>query len=377
MKKSRSSKNRRRDRSRSCWAIGDPQSTFDRFLAILDHHGLLGKGRKLRDDVSLLSIGDHFDYAEPRGPAAAGGEGIRILRWLVSHPPEQAILLAGNHDLSRVMELGRMTDVRFAEARERALEVDRHPEGSPQRETLEREFSRLFPDLPGSECARRDYQTWTEEQRLLIQDLLRAGRLRLAQAAIKNGRPMLLTHAGVTNRECGLLRLDPGAPPATIAEHLNEALAAGVARAGEAWRSGSAAALDLGELQVPGRDGREGGGLLYHRPASVPDRQDPGPRARRRFHPSELPKGLVQACGHTVHAKCLQPRVLGPWVDPGARDKDLRELRTLRVRGAAIDYVPKDVDVGPEESALYMIDGAMNSVSRPGDYPLLRVDRWA
>ena len=378
MKKSRQPKKRRpvRSRSRICWAIGDPQSTFERFAAILDHHGLLGKGGRLRDDVSLLSIGDHFDYAEARGPAAAGQEGLRILRWLISHPPEQAILLAGNHDLSRVMELGLMTDSRFAEARGRAVEVDRLPEDSREREALERAFSESFPELPTSETARRDYQTWTEEQRGLVQELLRSGRLRLAQAAVRNGRPMLLTHAGVTTREFSLLRLDADADPQRIAGRLNEALDDAVARVKEAWSAGRAAALDLGELQIAGRGGREGGGMLYHRPASVPDRQDPGPMARRRFHPGELPRGIVQACGHTVHAKCLHPRVLGPWVAESAKDKNLRELRTLRVREAEIRYVAKDVEVDAREAALYMIDGAMNSVSRPADYPLLRVDRW-
>jgi hypothetical protein len=376
MKNRRPSKSRRRAKSRSCWAVGDPQSTFDRFLAVLDHHGLLGKGGKLRDEVSLLSIGDHFDYSEPRGHAAAGLEGIRILRWLASHPPEQAIVLAGNHDLSRVMELGRMTDRRFAEARGRASEVDRLPEGSPERAALERAFSDSFPDIPTSESARRDYQSWTEEQRGLIQELLRSRRLRLAQAAVKNGRPMLLTHAGVTVRELALLGLGAAAEPAAIARRLNDALDAAVDRAKDRWAEGTAEALDLGDLQVAGRGGREGGGLLYHRPASDPDRQNPGPMARRRFPPADLPTGLAQACGHTVHAKCVHPRVLGPWADPSAQDKNLRGLRTLRVRGPEIRYVAGDPDVASDEAALVMIDGAMNSVSRPSDYALLRVDRW-
>lgn len=363
-------------KTRTLRAVGDPQSTFEKFLAILDGHGLLGKGRRLRDDVSLLSIGDHFDYLDERGAEAAGREGLQILRWLASHPPEQAIILAGNHDLSRVMELALMTDARFAEARTRALEVHRAPQGSAERAGGEQAFSSEYPDLPTSETARRDYQTWTEEQRRLVQDLLTSGRLRLAQAAVKNGRPLLLTHAGVTGRELDLLGLAPGADAAAVARRLNGALDEAVARVRDAWAAGSLAALELGALHVAGKSGREGGGLLYHRPATSADGRDPGPMARRRFPPTELPRGLVQACGHTVHAKCLLPRQLGPWVAPSARDKDLRELRTLRVRGSDVVYEAKDSSVAPEESALYMIDGGMNSVPGPSDYALLAVDRW-
>ncbi|MEZ4409451.1 MAG: hypothetical protein R3A52_23720 [Polyangiales bacterium] len=38
------------------------------------------KGGRLRDDVHLISVGDHFDY-DLRIPDIARGEGLRTLRW--------------------------------------------------------------------------------------------------------------------------------------------------------------------------------------------------------------------------------------------------------------------------------------------------------
>src|SRR6185295_17988661 len=61
-------------------AVGDPQSSFERYLRILDRHELLGEDGRLRPDVSLLSIGDHFDYEGDL--ATAQEDARRLLHWL-------------------------------------------------------------------------------------------------------------------------------------------------------------------------------------------------------------------------------------------------------------------------------------------------------
>lgn len=97
------------------FVVGDPQAPFAAVMAVLDHHGLLD-GDRLRGDVRLVAIGDYFDY-DLDDPVGAGLEGLRVLRWLVSHDEEQVVLLAGNHDLARVMELAQIDDATFARAR--------------------------------------------------------------------------------------------------------------------------------------------------------------------------------------------------------------------------------------------------------------------
>src|SRR5206468_12027829 len=82
---------------RRFFAIGDPQTTCEKFLTVLDRHGLLGDDGFLSNDARLLSIGDHFDFEGE--PSRVGREGLLILRWLAIHPPDQVSILAGNHDL--------------------------------------------------------------------------------------------------------------------------------------------------------------------------------------------------------------------------------------------------------------------------------------
>lgn len=364
-------------RKTRCFAIGDPQSTFENFSRILAHHGLLGGDRRLRPGVSLLSIGDHFDFSSDRSPRAGGREGLRILRWLASHPPEQAIILAGNHDMARVTELAWVTDEMFEAARTRALEIHALAEGSLERASQERSFTEAFPDLPTSEAARRDYQTFSEEQRATVQELLLAGRMRLAQAGWKHGRPIVLTHAGVTRRELELLGLPLDVAAQKIAHHLNLELDRAVSRVRPEWSAGRTAALDLAPLSRGGRAGREGGGLLYHRPSGSPDRTNPAPLARRRFHPTELPPALLQACGHTIHKTCVKGPNLGAWTEPSALREDFFKIRALRVNGDRIAYQAAQGTPDPGEAVLYMIDGAMHKVDRPSQYPLLELDAWA
>ena len=104
------------------FVMGDPQAPFAKVMEVLARHGALQADR-LAPDVVLVSIGDHFDY-DHRDSKTSGQEGLRILRWLTSHDASQVVLLLGNHDVSRVMELVSMTDERFAEARSLAQAVD-------------------------------------------------------------------------------------------------------------------------------------------------------------------------------------------------------------------------------------------------------------
>jgi hypothetical protein len=102
-------------------AVGDPQASFETYLRVLDRHDLLGEDGRLRPDVALLSAGDHFDYEGDL--ATVQEDGHRLLGWLAGHPARQVVILAGNHDLCRVVELAGVTDDRF----EPGTGVDRHP----------------------------------------------------------------------------------------------------------------------------------------------------------------------------------------------------------------------------------------------------------
>lgn len=342
--------------ARRWFAIGDPQTTFDTFLDVLRGHGLLHDG-KLRDDVGLVSIGDHFDF-DPRGRAldAVGRDGTNILGWLADHPEDQAVILMGNHDAARVMELAAETDASFAAARALA-------------ETASEEaFRAAHPRIPTRAIALRDYASFAEHQRTLVQRLLLADRMRLACVGSRGGVSLLLTHAAVTDAQVTELGGDANA--ASLADRLNQRLRDAVARVRDAWSSGRAAALDLAPLHVAGRDGREGGGLLYHRPSAK--RGDDDAMAPRRFDPRALPRRLVQACGHTGHHKAKKE--LTPWVRPTAASRDHGGLRTLSVGDEGPAYDMGILPPAPANATLYMIDIELNARVVP-DHPLLDLDR--
>ncbi|MBZ0232625.1 MAG: metallophosphoesterase, partial [Deltaproteobacteria bacterium] len=173
--------------ARRAVAIGDPQAHADKLFAVLDHHGLLGDDGRLRDDVQLVSIGDHFDFGT-RAQAtldAARVDGPRFLRWLCAHPPAQTTVLVGNHDTARVMELAAVTDARFDAAAALAGELITLKERAPEqaRERLRDEYMVSFPEVPTLGIVHRDFSAFTEAQRALVQRELLAGRLRLAAAA--------------------------------------------------------------------------------------------------------------------------------------------------------------------------------------------------
>ncbi|MDX2008844.1 MAG: metallophosphoesterase [Myxococcaceae bacterium] len=330
-------------------AVGDPQAPFETFLRILDAHGLLGDDGRLRRDVHLVSMGDHFDYgkAEQRERAAIDGESI--LSWLASHPPEQATILLGNHDVSRVMELFGFSDEAFLEAHRAAREVY-------ERNGDEAAFLARYPSVPDAECLARDYSCFAASQRVLVTELLRTRRLRLAA----HHRGLLLVHAGVTEDDF----VSIGGPPADAAEaaaSLNAFLDARL----EAWTDGP---LDLAPLHHPGSAARgEGRGVLYHRPCDpttqAQDKLDGPPR--RRFDPRRLPAAFPQAIGHIRDAKC---RELMPGWGPATPAVD-GPLRTLVVEGEVVRYQP---GCAPN-ARLYLTDAGMLHAP-PGAYQLLDLD---
>src|SRR5262249_60130064 len=103
-----------------------------------------------------------------------------ILGGPAAHSPGGVVLLAGNHDLSRVMELAFQTDEGFARARERAEEIGRlaRPEAGARDEAAlhaaREAFFRDFPGLPSARVVRRDFAGFREEQRATVQALLLA-----------------------------------------------------------------------------------------------------------------------------------------------------------------------------------------------------------
>jgi hypothetical protein len=362
------------------FAMGDPQAPFSKTREVLDAHGALA-GDRLASDVVLVSIGDHFDY-DLNDPVTAAAEGLRTLRWLADHDPAQVILLLGNHDASRVMELATITDEEFTAARVLARSIDATEKTDGKEAAIERiarEFVPAHPQLPPPGVVGRDYASFTTEQRTLVMELLLAGRFHLAlTGALEDGREVLITHAGVTRRELGMLGVE--ATPFAIAAALEAHLTASIDHVRDDWQQGELAPLSLAPLHVTGSPGEEGGGLLYHRPSN-PSRADADPAwalaasRPRRFDPRTLPRGITQVIGHSGHAKCVHE--LGPWVEPAARRRKHGGIRTLRVSDAGISY---DLGIAPHEddaADLILIDGELRRVpaSEVELLPLSRVDR--
>ena len=349
------------------FVMGDPQAPFAKVLEVLEWHRALA-GDRLAPDVVLVSIGDHFDY-DLRNPSVAAKEGLEVLRWLASHDPSQVILLLGNHDASRVMEMAHLTDEQFQAARKLARSIDEteHTAGDAAAKQRTRdEYIPLFPELPPPGVLGRDYASFTTEQRALVQELLLAGRFHLAcTAELPDGREALLTHAGVTTRELGLLGHEE-ADPHAIAAALEAQLEGAIDAVRADWQAGTNTPLSLEPLHVTGGKGEEGGGLLYHRPSN-PDHGNAdkawslAPTRPRRFDPRTLPVGVTQIAGHSGHAKCVHE--LGPWVAESAKARKHGGIRTLRVQGETVVYdmgiAPRD---GDDVADLILIDGELRRV---------------
>lgn len=359
------------------FALGDPQAPVAKVLDVLAVHGLLGDDGWLAADVGLVSIGDHFDYkSAPDEIEDVGRNGVALLAWLASHSPRQVVLIAGNHDLSRVMELGAETDESFARIRARAAWVAEAEKGSDEHRERVGVFRREFPSFSPPGIASRDYAPFASEQRDLVQQLLLAGRFRLGVAGrTLGGLPVLLTHAGLAARDMASLGVGDASAD-VLAGALNRALARAVDDVAAAWRRRDRTPLSLAPLHLAGGHGVEGGGLLYHRPSDTSRKgADPAwelrPAAPRRFHPRELPRGLVQACGHCNHEKCLTE--LATWATDAARSMNPGRLRTLRTSVHDIVYDAGTLAPDSSGATLYLIDGAILTTP-PAEYELLALE---
>jgi hypothetical protein len=349
------------------WVLGDPQAPLRRVFAALEDAGLLGEDGRLKPHVGLVSMGDHFDYRHDgeMTVADAARQGEALLTWLASHPPDQVVLLGGNHDFARVMELAGVSDAEWAEARALGTRVEQMESQSPVRAVLAAEFHSRFPEVPTPDLARRDLQSFTVSQRTLVKALLLHGRLRLAAVGVlpEGGQEVLLTHAGVSRRELGMLGLAEGATARQVAEALQGLLAQAVARVAPAWLAGGTEPLSLHPVNVTGRTRQEGGGLLHHRPALRRAEKDAEwcfrPESPRRYEPHALPRGLVQAAGHVSHGRNVKG--LGHFVEEGARAVERASVRTLSVTGQ--DAGSYRVGIHPPEkgaATLYLVDPAFS-----------------
>src|SRR5207244_1803045 len=87
-------------------AVGDPQAPVETFFAILDRHGLLAGDGRLAADVSLVSMGDHFDWGGRGDRGRARASGLEILAWLAARG--LATFSAEQRDLvTRLLRAGR------------------------------------------------------------------------------------------------------------------------------------------------------------------------------------------------------------------------------------------------------------------------------
>jgi hypothetical protein len=352
-------------------AIGDPQAPFEKFLAILDRHRLLGDDGRLDPDVQLVSMGDHFDWGHRADRDKAADSALSLIAWLAAHPSDQVILIAGNHDLARVGELARYDDDAFAPARAEADVV--YADGEPDA-LLEARFLKHHPDAPTAETFARDFATFRVEQRTFVIETLRSKRMKLAHAVAAD---FLLLHAGITDDELAAIGVPPSAradAPA-IADALNASLDAALAR------FDGTAPLDIPLLHRPGDSVYgEARGILFHR-ASNPAHEGAalfaGP-PRRRYDPRRLPRGLTQAIGHIRDNKSR--RLLAGWADAALpADGVLRHLttdgETVRYRHGTPPSSPsraRDAQV----ATMLFTDGSMSSATLES-YEMLDLDTRA
>jgi hypothetical protein len=325
-------------------AIGDPQASLSQFLRVLDLNGLLGDDGRIRKDIGLVTLGDHFDWGRPTDRATAAEDGIRILSWLAAHPPDQVEIILGNHDLVRVGELSGFSNQKFAEAQGRA-------EAALEDSKATAAFLSRYPTLASPAVIARDYSCFDERQRALVTRLLIHKRVRLAVAPSPH---LLLVHAGITLEDLELLRPAPVGHAQAIAKALNSFLDARVAR----WKGEGP--LDLAPLHVPGSAAEgEARGILAHRPAN-PQVRKIDPTDRRRYDPRSLPEGIVQIIGHINDKKCRE--LFGNWVERKPPQPGV--LRGLKV-GTQMKY-----HTGcDEEDRLVFLDGQMHQVA-PFEYEL-------
>ena len=310
-------------------AIGDPQAPLEKFLAILEGHALLGDDGKLAPDVLLVSLGDHFDWGGAQERQTAAADALAILSWLAAHPPDQVVLLLGNHDLARVAELADLDLPRYQQAR---AEADRAYRGGHPDPGEERAFVARYPFVGGSEALARDLSSFEPPQRERVRQLLEARRFRLAFPAAED---LLLVHAAVTDDDLSRI----GVPPQKrwSAPKVAQALNGFFDRLIESWDGSEPLELSPLDRTQSAATGK-GRGILHQRPAhpahSTAEELDGPPR--RRFDPRGLPPGLIQVVAHVRDGKCRQ--LLRPWVDtPEPPEGALRRLIT---DGDRVGYGP-------------------------------------
>lgn len=333
-------------------AVGDPQAPLDTFLTVLDTHGLLGEDGRLKHDVGLVSMGDHFDWGKREQRAQATAEGTAILSWLAAHPPDQVQIVFGNHDLVRVGELAGFTDAGFQQARAEADAAYRDGDVDPALQTA---LLAKYPMIPKAEVLARDFSCFDVAQRTLVTRLLKEKRARLGFAAAAD---LLLVHAGLTTAELLWLNV-PQRDAFTTAAALNQFVDDRVER----WPGEGP--LDLSPLHELGsaKDG-EAKGILFHRGANPALK--PVTRADRRYDPRTLPRWISQAIGHISDKKCRE--LLGDWAEPGAPVYG-------RIRGLQLDGENVRYRLGCEDGdALIYLDGGMNHVD-PAAYELFDLRR--
>lgn len=328
------------------FAIGDPQAPFDTFTAILDRHGLRAPHGKLRDDVRLISMGDHFDWGKPSDRERAASDAMKLVAWLTSHEPEQVVMIAGNHDLARVGELWGISDDEFARAQ---VVADRAYIAKDA--GADAEFHREWPRFTTAEVVSRDLSTYKAEQSEVVASLLRTQRLRMAH--VENG--LLFVHAGVTTNEVS-------GDTNEIARQLNQAL----------QDASDTRPLAIPRLHVPGDSDVEGLGVLYHRPSRGLTDEEKRELARspmrRRFDPLAIPVGVKQVIGHIRDSKCR--RLMSDIADNAPSTDGV--LRSLVVDGTSARY-QHGLQTGP--ASIWFTDGGMSAC--PVDkYELLDVQRF-
>lgn len=333
--------------------MGDPQCPLDVMLEVLGRaHLLTGSGR-LKPEVQLLSVGDHFDWGTPSEREQAATDGLAILAWLAAHPADQVLICAGNHDLSRVADLIHHDDAGFASLQALA------DAQSPDDPDAEAAFLQHRPGLATSGLARRDISSFREVQRHWVMHLLEHRRLRLAHAM---GPSLLVTHAGVTLDEASML----GLPPSQLADApawertLNVAL-------DRAWQLRGDGPLSIPGLYRPGtvEDG-EGVGVVFHRADIHAGSRSP---PRRRYLPQRLPRGLTQVIGHIRDHKS---RTLLGLSTASARDGVLRHL-VVRADGTFEYAHGTRSAAGPEEAVMLYVDGSLHSAAHEA-FELLDLD---
>jgi hypothetical protein len=339
-------------------AMGDPQAPFTTVLEVLDRAHLLSEGGTLKPFVQLVSIGDHFDWGSIADRARATADGIALVSWLTAHPPEQVVIIAGNHDLARLCELARFADdAAFVAARAQADLAYRRGDVDL---ALQARFLEDWPFVADAEAIARDYACFSTQQRRLVELAVREGRFRAAHAH----RGRLLVHAGVTGPDLASL---------SVSDASAEAAAAGLNRcfdeAVAAWTTGP---LQLGSMYQPSSPSTgHSRGFFSHRPAD-PGREGSvasdfeGP-ARRRYDPRTLPEAFGQIVGHIRDKKCRE--LMPAWATATAAGDG--PLRCLTVDGEVVSY-----RAGLEPGArLTFIDGGMLHTT-PERYQLLDLDAF-